>query len=130
MSTLRIDNFTPSAGGTSFGIEGIAKAGLNFNHTTPAVRSSDNVASVTDNAAGDLTVNFTNNFADANFRFVFNAGGEATAGSTGFAYGSWVVGTNAAVPTTSSQRLQVGYAANSTLYDVEFNNSAVFGDLA
>jgi hypothetical protein len=33
MSTIRVDNFGPSAGGTTYSARGIAKAWVNFNGT-------------------------------------------------------------------------------------------------
>ena len=47
---------------------GLAKAWVNFNGTgVVAIRASYNVSSITDNGAGDYTVNFTTAFADANY---------------------------------------------------------------
>jgi hypothetical protein len=44
------------------------RAWVNFNGTgTPAIRASGNVSSITDNAAGDYTVNFTNAMPAANY---------------------------------------------------------------
>jgi hypothetical protein len=49
-------------------INGSAKAWVNFNGTgTVAIRQSYNVSSITDNAVGDYTVNFTNALTDGNF---------------------------------------------------------------
>ena len=51
----------------------IAKAWVNFDGTlaTPITpRASFNVSSVTKNATGDYTVNFTTNFADENYSFL------------------------------------------------------------
>lgn len=49
-------------------IMGSAKAWVNFNGvTTATIRASYNVSSVTRNATGDYTVNFTNALADANY---------------------------------------------------------------
>ena len=46
----------------------LSKTWVNFNGTgTIAIRDSFNVSSLTDNAAGDYTVNFTNNMANANY---------------------------------------------------------------
>lgn len=45
-----------------------ARAWVNFNGTgTVAIRASGNVSSITDNGAGDYTVNFTTSMPDANF---------------------------------------------------------------
>jgi hypothetical protein len=60
LSTIRVDNFGPSAGGTTYSARGIAKAWVNFNGTgTIAARDSENVSSLTDNGTGDYTVNFS-----------------------------------------------------------------------
>ena len=51
-------------------MNGIAKAWVNFNGTsTPAIRGSFNVSSITDNGTGDYTVNFTTAMPDANYSF-------------------------------------------------------------
>jgi len=66
MSTLKVDNFQPSAGGTSFGIGGVAKAWARYQTAaTFVLDESFNVSSLTDNGAGDATVNFTNDMATA-----------------------------------------------------------------
>jgi hypothetical protein len=68
MSTIRVDNFGPSAGGTTYSARGIAKAWVNFNGTgTIAARDSENVSSLTDNGTGLYTINITNNFDAANY---------------------------------------------------------------
>jgi hypothetical protein len=68
MSTIRVDNFGPSAGGTTYSARGIAKAWVNFNGTgTIAARDSENVSSLTDNGTGQYGVNFTNSFANTNY---------------------------------------------------------------
>jgi hypothetical protein len=47
---------------------GLCKAWVNFNGTsTVAIRASYNVSSITDNATGDYTVNFTTALVDANY---------------------------------------------------------------
>jgi hypothetical protein len=53
---------------TQNGMTGIPKAWVNFNGTgTPAIRSSFNVSSITDNGTGDYTINFTTAMANANY---------------------------------------------------------------
>jgi hypothetical protein len=62
------------------------RAWINFNGTgTPAARASGNVSSITDNAAGDYTLNFTTAFPDANYAPVFGYGQEDTAAGYKFA---------------------------------------------
>ena len=51
-----------------------ARAWVNFNGTgTVAIRASGNVSSITDNGAGDYTVNFTTAMPDANYCATFQA---------------------------------------------------------
>jgi hypothetical protein len=46
----------------------LCRAWVNFNGTgTVAIRASYNVSSITDNGAGDYTVNFTTTMVDANY---------------------------------------------------------------
>jgi len=66
MSTLAVDNLKPSAGGTEFGIGGVAKAWINFNGTGVLdIKHSLNVTSVTDSGLGDYDTNYTNPLASA-----------------------------------------------------------------
>jgi len=68
MSVIRVDNFGPSAGGTTYSARGIAKAWVNFNGIgTIAARDSENVSSLTDNGLGDFTVSLTNAFDNTNY---------------------------------------------------------------
>lgn len=61
------------------------RAWVNFNGTgTVAIRASGNVSSITDNGAGDYTVNFTTAMPDTNYAVVamagaFNVGNAPTA---------------------------------------------------
>lgn len=48
-------------------IAGIARAWVDYNQATPVINDSYNVASVTDSATGNFTVNFTNNLPNANY---------------------------------------------------------------
>ena len=58
------------------------RAWVHFNGTgTVAIRASGNVSSITDNGAGDYTVNFTNAMSDTNYAVlamngVFNSGNQ------------------------------------------------------
>ena len=71
------------------------RAWVNFNGTgTVAIRASGNVSSITDNGAGNYTINFTTQMPDANYSTTF--GGDV---STGI-FMSIQSGT--VIPTTSS----------------------------
>lgn len=68
MSTLKVNAISNVAGTGSPNITEQAKAWVNFIGTgTVAIRADYNVTSITDNGAGDYTVNFTNALTDANY---------------------------------------------------------------
>lgn len=61
------------------------RAWVNFNGTgTVAIRASGNVSSITDNGAGDYTVNFTTAMPDNNY--IATVGGNSVFASLGFNY--------------------------------------------
>lgn len=98
----------------------LSRAWVNFNGTTSpgTIRASFNVSSVTKNATGDYTVNFTNALADANYAAVGSAGGDNynTYGA-GVAYFNYNKATGLAVaPTTTAVRLIVGYSDRDQTY--------------
>ena len=110
MSTLRVTNVQDTAGANSLTTaqiyNGAAKAWVNFNGTgTVAILGSFNVSSITDNAVGDYTVNFTTALADANFSCVASSGNEASD------YRIVVPNFNAA-PTSSACRLRSAVPAS------------------
>ena len=80
MSTLRVNNITDNSGGTNnLNVPGTARAWVNFNGTgTVAIRASFNVTSITDNATGNYTVNFTTALADANYTALLSSVGAST----------------------------------------------------
>jgi hypothetical protein len=65
-------------------IQGSAKAWVQFVGATAVRNASYNVSSVTRNAAGDYTINFTNAFADA--FYTTNINGGATTGGSWFGF--------------------------------------------
>ena len=69
MSTARIDNVGPSAGGTTRKlVRGTAAAWANLNGTgTIALRDSENVSSVVDIGVGTYDFNFTSAMATAGY---------------------------------------------------------------
>ena len=124
MSTIRVDNFGPSAGGTTYSARGIAKAWVNFNGTgTVAVRDSDNVSSLTDNGVSDYTVTLTNAFAAATYTFTFGARSEGVTGA------NYLSMSNGNVPTTTSLRI-FAVAFNGSAVDTPTTNTVLHGDLA
>jgi hypothetical protein len=123
MSTIRVDNFGPSAGGTTYSARGIAKAWVNFDGTgTIAARDSENVSSLTDNGTGDYSVNFTNAFDAADYA-VLMTGGDTSGGTVLFQSPF-----NTA-PTASATQLLVTNSVFSAT-DRPFVQAAIHGDLA
>ena len=79
--TLTISTLSDGTNSTSSTncIQGSAKAWVNFNGiTTATIRASYNVSSITYNAAGDYTLNFTTALADANYAPVCMTSSDAT----------------------------------------------------
>jgi len=71
--------FGISTGGISISAVPIAKAWINFNGTSSvAIGNSYNVASLTDNGAGDYTVNFATDITSAAYCAVGSSGAGAT----------------------------------------------------
>lgn len=72
MSTLKVNEIQDTSGGSSnLTIPGAAKAWVNFNGTgTVAIRDDLNVSSITDNGAGDYTINFTTAIGNTNYAMV------------------------------------------------------------
>lgn len=112
------DNFD-TAGGNA------CKAWANFNGTgTVAIRASFNVSSITDNGAGDYTLNFTTALSDTNYAVVF--GSQDDQSNTGL--GSGVMGSIArrtGIQLTTSCRC-VWATSASTATDVTTACAAVF----
>ena len=78
MSTLSVSNITDGTDtvGTSYVLNGSAKAWVNFNGTgTIATRDSLNVASLTDNGTGNHDVNLSSSFSAADYAVSGSTGG-------------------------------------------------------
>ena len=133
MSTIRVDNFGPSAGGTSYSARGIAKAWVNFNGTgTIAARDSENVSSLTDNGAGDYTVNFSSAFDAGNY----NMTGSSANGTSANLAANRILGVYAdaggvgnSAPTSTACRIASIYSTE-TKQDAVWINATFHGDLA
>lgn len=123
MSTIRVDNFGPSAGGTTYSARGIAKAWVNFDGTgTIAARDSENVSSLTDNGTGDYTVNIGNDFDAADYA-VSGSGAQSGSG------GRWMMVSAAAAPAAGNYRITCFNNSNVAV-DLEYVQNSAHGDLA
>ncbi len=95
------------------------RAWVNFNGTgTVAIRASGNVTSITDNGAGDYTVNFTTAMPDANYSITVGARNEGTNVNTATNINQ------GATPTTTACRIQ--HIENSVAADLTFLCVAIF----
>lgn len=66
MSTLKVNSIEPANAGSEDYF--LARAWVNFDGTgTVAIRADGNVSSLTDNATGDYTINFSAALTDANY---------------------------------------------------------------
>ena len=133
MSTLNVSNITDGTTtvGTSYVVNGSAKAWVNFNGTgTIAVRDSQNVSGLVDNGTGDYTSNFTSGFPAVDYA--------GTTSSSWDTVTSGVINFNRAVgssgySTTSLFRMQnvvVDSTTNRTGLDVDYLYAVFHGDLA
>jgi len=123
MSTLNVSNITDGTTtvGTSYVVNGSAKAWVNFNGTgTIAARDSQNVSGLVDNGTGDYTINFSSSFSSVNYASSGFCGEDAN--MAGFR-------NNIGFNTVSSQRVA------ATLYSGSRNDQSLYtcithGDLA
>ena len=132
-SAVVSDNFETSTGaipqlGGADVTTRLCSAWVNFDGTgTVAIRSSYNISSITDNAAGNYTINFTTAMSDANYSVGLSASDIGSAGLTdGYAYGAWKRGANNAAYLAGSLRIGIGYAGNNLLYDSSIINVQIY----
>jgi hypothetical protein len=96
------------------------RAWVNFNGTgTVAIRASGNVSSITDNATGDYTVNFTTALSDANYAICLGVG-NGTSGTAQLAI------ENGGVYSTAAVRIQGYRTETGTDVDMAFCSVSIF----
>lgn len=114
MSTIKVDKIQNSSGVEQY----TAKAWVNFNGTgTVAIRASGNVSSITDNGAGDYTINLINPMPDANYAPNITIGGTISVNSIKLDAGSTLE--------TNSFRINTINGSNST--DSLYVCASIFG---
>ena len=134
MSEIKVDTLTgkTSAGNITVTSEGgaatmqlqqgLAKAWINFDGNPPYTKTSFNVSSTVDNAAGNFTINWSNTFSTSEYSNAGGAGGNTGTISTSMTsirgY-SW---------TTSLLKIGVLYSGGATDYNTITTN--IQGDLA
>jgi hypothetical protein len=99
---------------------GVAKAWVNFNGTgTVTINASHNVTSITDNGAGDYTINFTTAFSSAYYGF-----SSMSSGPSAFAI---ALVSSAAAPTAAAFRMRTFNTAGGGV-DATYVGASFFGD--
>ena len=122
MSVIRVDNFGPSAGGTTYSARGIAKAWCNWSsQSTFTIFDSENISSVTDDGLGLSITNYANAFDASTYCVV--TGPDGTDASTV----NYALGINSRATSSTRLILQNG---NGGQEDRPYNASLVTGDLA
>ena len=122
LGKIKADTLEHSTAGsldTSYVVNGSAKAYLTYDQTVPEIDGSFNVASVTDNSAGNWNVNYTSNMNNTTYSW-FTGGQDAR-------FAGVNTGT---VPTTSTIRYYTRITNTSALADVNLNTAGIHGDLA
>ena len=124
MSTIRVDNLQASDGlSPAFATNGVAKGLSNYDQVAVSVTSSENVTSISDDAAGTYTVNLTNAMADANGVRVGQINDPNASVNSRVCNPS-----EFATSTASAQQFVSGFATTETDYATTY--SVFFGDLA
>ena len=125
MSTIVISNIKATGETASRAVSGVAAAWVSYNGTgTVAIRASTNISSLTDNATGQQTVSYTNNFAGAGeYSIAACAVDEGSAGGDFFGFYQ-------TVPAVGSFRLVTIQSASGTSQDSRFVGMNMNGDLA
>ena len=126
MSTIRVDNFGPSAGGTTYSASGVAKAWVNISGTgTAAIRDSLNVASLTDDGTGKYSANLSSAMSDTNYSSVADG-----AYDTGDGAGTVNHALRRLALSATSVKVRCYSPTDNAFYDSQVITAATFGDLA
>lgn len=108
-------NVISASSGGSGGVQ--AWLTFDFQSNVPTILDSFNVSSLTDNGTGDCTINFTTDFANANYA-VAGAGRKGTGGEC------YALSTH--TPATGSLRVESGYQTSAGVLAVD-DSSVVLG---
>lgn len=124
--TLSIDTLQNGAGESvpvTTVINGSAKAWVNFDGSSGAIRKAFNVSSVTKGGTGNYTVNFSTPLSDINYSVVATGNAATGGGSTGYS----LVRANAAQSQSSFGLVCLaGNASYGGATDFVYSNVSVF----
>jgi len=134
-SILRVNTLTDASSNnsiaTSFVFSGSAKAWVNLDKSASgaAARDSFNVSGTTDNATGDFTVTFSDNFSNANYS-VASHGCRFHSNEGDFVLANYYSSAYADGQTTSINRVTSTYASSQNHFDIQVASMQYLGDLA
>jgi hypothetical protein len=111
---------------TQNGMTGIAKAWVAYNSIAQTIYNSFNVSSVTYNATGDITVNFTTAMPNTTYVPVMCAGYSTNGANPSFLIANRIgVNGNEQAPTTSTMRFSINNITGN-VNDVKYAYVAFF----
>lgn len=131
MSTITVTNIKKTGETASRSATGVAAMWARFDMSSASINDSLNLGSLTDNAAGDFTFNFTNNMASANYSHV--GSGSLTSTTTTVMVTSTLKDGSTSYSSASSFRGEVYYVnadSNRSNYDYNYVTGTIHGDLA
>jgi hypothetical protein len=126
MSTLKADTIVAADGSSPVTLtkQHASKAYLLADQNTSlSILTSFNIASVSDEGAGEIKSNFTNSFDTANYVAVGMA--DEAASDFGVMFQSRLL-----TPTSSSYQTVIINVSNNSTTDEDFNHIVIHGDLA
>ena len=134
MSTVKANDLTNVTGGipTVKSQQLIPTAWVNFNGSTVAIRGSENVSSLTDNAVGQYRVNLSITLANTNYAIsVTGTGANTTFGQCQLDSSSWAGAGEITGMTTTSFNIRGSSGASPIAFiDHENVNAIVMGGQA
>jgi len=123
MSEILVNSIRRTGESASTPVTNIPKGWVSYDQTTPAVRNSENVSSVDDDATGQFGINFTNNMNGANYG-AFMSCGEGSLGGTIYGIGPAVASPTASTLTGSTE------TTGAVDTDLPYDMASWVGDLA
>tara|TARA_Y100000385_G_scaffold280283_1_gene331170 strand:+ start:438 stop:839 length:402 start_codon:yes stop_codon:yes gene_type:complete len=123
-----LEHSTAGSLGTKFVVNGSAKSTLHYDHQAPAIRASFNVSSVTDDATGNLQINYTSSFSNIYYS-VYGSFSMNYGSSSALGYSAHADGSSERAPQTANCFMESS-TLNGSAFDSKYNMLATDGDLA
>ena len=135
-SELRVNTLKDASGNNSIAMSFVAPATakyfVHYAQGTPAVNKSLNNSSVSDDATGKFTINYTSAFSDANYGLNSGLGANTTDAQSD--RGGHSIGfTNGGTPTTTSAPINYLYGSSQSSASTDIDTTSyhtLYGDLA